>query len=221
MQKFRKITIPKQRLADKVYQQILNALHNGDIAPNEKIVQDKLAEDFQISRTPIREALMRLEQEGVLVMADSRGFQIRQASPTDIRNIYQARKAIEGYCAGLLAIEAKWDRLEIIKTTVRENEAHRHENVHDYYEANLQIHRAFVEQTGNQYLLEMFDAMWNRSLSFHIFRGMGSEQLITSLTGHMALCEAIETGDGDVAAKAMRDHIDAGLELQLKAYSKK
>ena len=95
---FKKIEVTRLRLADQVYDQILHAIENGLIAPADRIVQEKLADELMVSRTPVREALLRLQQEGILTAVDRGGFTIRQATPREIIELYQAREAVEGYC---------------------------------------------------------------------------------------------------------------------------
>lgn len=217
MSSLRHINATNQRLAGKIYQRVLTAIQAGTIGPTERIVQEKLAEKLRVSRTPVREALFRLEQEGVLVIAGRGGFRIRHVSDRDVREIYQARKAIEGYGARTLAEAPDEPRIERLKAVIVKQESQTFASVADYYDANRTIHRAFIAETGNRYLLEMFDSMWNRSLSFHIFSSMSDTTLRQSLTGHMALLEAIRFGPPDRAAEAMFHHIDGGLSMQLAA----
>lgn len=216
---FEKIVVQRSRLADQVYEQILGAINSGLIAPSERIVQEKLAEQLQVSRTPIREALFRLEQEGTLVASGRGGFTIRVASRREVAELYQAREAVEGFCAGLL-VGADGATLDGIEKIILESETHSPRDEQSYYNANRLIHRAFVSATRNQYLLDMFDAMWNRSLSFGTFRTMGADQLEATLVGHMDLLAEVRNGDAARAEHAMREHIQHGMQLQFSALEK-
>ena len=216
---FKKIEVTRIRLADQVYDQILHAIENGLIAPADRIVQEKLADELMVSRTPVREALLRLQQEGILSAVDRGGFIIRQTTRREVMELYQAREAIEGYCCATLASTPEAADLTRIETVIHTNENATLDTVSQYYAANRQIHRAFVEATGNHHLLEMFDAMWNRSLSFQTFRLMKQPQLDLTLTGHLALLEAIRARDPRRAAEAMSTHIRDGMQLQLSVLS--
>ena len=103
MQGMQRIKINRPRLAEMVYEQIVSGLQSGEIAPDQRLHQEKLAEVLSVSRTPVREALLRLEHEGLLAPCTNGGFEIRQASPDEVRDIYQTRQAIEGFSAGLIA----------------------------------------------------------------------------------------------------------------------
>ena len=216
---FQKIKVPRIRLAEHVYNQILNVIDQGLIKPSDRIVQEKLAEQLQVIRTPIREALFRLEQEGVLTAEDRGGFTIRTATPSEVAEIYQARQAVEGHCAAILANEASAETLSEIQAIITQTESNNFSSFSQYYGANREIHQSFVAATGNKYLLEMFAAMWNRSQSFGIFRLLSPEQLCLTLTGHGLILDAIKTGDADLSRHVMCHHISEGKKLQMSAPS--
>lgn len=214
---FKSLSQPRQRLADQVYEQIMRAIRSGTISAKDRIVQEKLAEEFEISRTPVREALFRMEQEGILTVAGRGGFKIRQIGPDEITELYGARCAIEGYATRLLATindSALNDRLRAI---IADAEDLKNETVETYFEANLTVHRAIVEATENRYLLEFFDNIWNRGSSYTLFATIESVDLAESLGDHMALIDAIATGDAASAEEKMIAHIQNGQELQIKA----
>ncbi len=214
---FRSLSQPRQRLADQVYEQILQAIRDGSIVPSDKIVQEKLAEEFGISRTPVREALFRLEQERVLTASGRGSFSIRKINSTEIRELYGTRCAIEGYAARLLS-EMNDPKVNTrLREIITDAEDLKNDSVETYFKANYTIHRSIVEATGNRILLEMCDSMWTRGYSFTLFATIESVDLAKSLGDHLALIDAIETGDGTVAAEKMIAHIKDGRALQIEA----
>ncbi|MCZ4271253.1 GntR family transcriptional regulator [Maritalea porphyrae] len=217
MATFKKINAPRIRLADEVYTQIINAIHEGQISPDQRLVQEKLAAELEISRTPIREALLRLEQEGILTLSGRGGFIIRQIELEEVHEIYHTRAAIEGYAARLLTESGDEKLFKQIEAVITLEETRDLKTAADFYDANKNIHRAFVERTNNRYLLDMFDQMWNRGFSFHLFATIKEHELEKSLGEHQALCDALKAGDPAAAEMAMRAHINDGLDLQLGA----
>ncbi len=212
---FTAVNQPRIRLADQVYEQLLDAIQSGDIGPDDRLVQEKLAESFQISRTPVREALFRLEQEGVITAAKrSGGFKLRAFDSSEVEEIYIARAAIESECARRLALQNTPEQLQKLRKLVEKREAETKKSVKDYYEANHAIHKAITEAAGNRYLIEMSESCWNRGFSRRLFGAMTWPDVEKSISGHLLLIDAIETGDGDHAAKTMHDHVMDGLELQ-------
>lgn len=217
MQGLTKVTAVRPRLADLVYDQIVGGLKSGAINPNERLHQVKLAELLDVSRTPVREALLRLEQEGILHSSVNGGFEIRRVTPSEVRDIYQARQAVEGYCAGLLAQLDDGAVVEGLRSTIEVEESKQPETSSAFFDANRTIHRAFVATSGNAFLLESFDTIWNRSIAIQSFEKLDAPKLKATLTGHIDLLNDIRSDGFDHARRAMHDHIEDGCELQLAA----
>lgn len=214
---FKSLSQPRVRLADQVYDQIMQAIRDGTISSDDRIVQEKLAEEFEISRTPIREALFRMEQEGILEIAGRGGFRIRTLGQDEIAELYGARAAIEGFSARLLADADDSRACERLRKFITKAEDLKEDTVQAYFNTNMAIHRSFVEAAGNRYLLEFFDNIWTRGLSFTLFATIRESDLPKSLGDHLALVDAIEAGDGSFAAERMISHICEGKDLQIEA----
>ncbi len=214
---FKSLMQPRVRLADQVYDQIMQAIRDGSISADDRIIQEKLAEEFEISRTPIREALFRMEQEGILKVAARGGFRIRRLDNSEISELYGARAAIEGFAARLLADANEPDTIIKLRKRVSDAEDLKEGSVQAYFEANMAIHRAFVEATENRFLLEFFDNIWSRGSSFTLFATLQDEDLPKSLGGHQSLIDAIESGDSALASEKMIAHICDGRDLQIEA----
>jgi len=207
----------RRRLADDVYQQILDAILSNEIGMDDQLVQEKLAAELEISRTPVREALLRLEQEGVLVTSPRGGFALRRISEDEAKEIYDVRAAIEGQAARLLASENDPRHHAHLRQVIEREENITSHTVQAYFAANRNIHRAIVELAGNRHLVEMFDNIWNKAVAFHLFSAIEEIDLAQSLGNHLDLVEAIETGDWRVAMSAVFDHIGDGFRLQTMA----
>ena len=213
----RKIETPRIRLADQVYDQLMDAIVAGEIGHGDRLVQERLADDLSISRTPVREALLRLEQERVLTTSPRGGFALRRITPAETAELYEARGAVEGQAARILATRAGPELIERLRAVVAREENIASPSVRAYFEANKAIHRALVEAVGNRYLTEMFDTIWNRAVAFRLFAAIETVDLAKSLGDHMRLVDAIATGDPGRALDAVIGHIADGLALQMAA----
>lgn len=207
----------RKRLADIVYEQLLEAIRSGSIGPDERLVQEKLAEQLQISRTPVREALLRLEQDGILVSAPRGGFSIYRMTDAEVDDLYQARAAVEGQSVRILASRNDPKVNRMLRRTIEREENISSPSVRAYFEANRNIHRKIVEVTGNRYLIDMFDNIWNRGVSYNLFAAIEKVDLSKSLGDHIRLVEAIESGNPTIAMEAIVDHIAHGFQLQIEA----
>ena len=166
---FKTLAQPRQRLADQVYDQIMEAIRDGTITTEDRIVQEKLADEFGISRTPVREALFRMEQEGILDVAGRGGFKIRAIAGDEIKELYETRCAIEAFAARLLAQRNNKPTCDRLREIIAEAEDLQNKTTKAYFNANRTVHRAIVEASDNRFLLEVFDNLWNRGSSFTLF----------------------------------------------------
>ena len=213
---FKSLSQPRPRLADQVYEQIMLAIRNGEIGADDRIVQEKLAEEFEISRTPVREALFRMQQEGILTVAGHGGFRIRRIEDEEIRELYESRCAIEAFAARLLAQRNDKTLNDRLRAIIAEAEDIKDRSVEAYFDANRVIHRSIVEAAENRFLLEFFDNLWNRGSSFTLFATIQEDALARSLGDHMALIDAFETGNDSFATEKMITHITEGYYLQVE-----
>ena len=214
---FRAIEQDRARLAEEVYRQILDAVIQGDLRPGERIVQERIADEIKVSRTPIREALLDLEREGILTRAGAAGFMVRTVTVQDDRDIYQTREAIEGHATRLVAERRDEASLRRIERTIETEESMSVGSVEEYFHANRLIHRGIVEETGNEYLLRSFDRIWNRASSFRIFAAIETADPGASLGEHREVFLAVRDKAPVEAGEAMVIHIRDGLDLQLGA----
>ena len=116
---FTRLAQNRTRLADNVYEQILSAILSGEIMPGERLIQETIASQIDVSRTPVREAFLRLEREGVLEAAGRGGFQIRNITEQEMKDLYLAREAVEGFAAKLLAGALSQEQAQNIEAAVR------------------------------------------------------------------------------------------------------
>ena len=209
------IKTERRRLADEVYDQLVEAIMDQEIGKDDRLVQERLASQLQISRTPVREALMRLEKEGVLEVANSGGFRLARMNEEEVRQLYQARAAIEGQAARILAANGEPGDFAALRDMIRREEALTDPTTRDYFAANRNIHRAFVDMAGNKFLLDMFDMIWGKAMAFHLFSTIENVDLSRSLGNHLALVDALETGDRTRALEAFTKHIQDGFDLQI------
>jgi len=204
----------RRTLADEAYQRITAAMLSGALAPGSRLVMDVLAEELMISRTPVRDALRRLEQEGLIEPAGRRGFVIREIDAEEIRQTYQAREAIEGYAARLAAKRGDLAAADVSKALEEARELDIETPVGSYL-ANRLVHRAIVEASENRILLDLFDDLWSRGRAHQIYAGCfrGDDSYAALKRKHQPIIRALKASDGDAAETAMVSHLREGLAL--------
>ncbi len=204
------------RLAAEVYDRLVEALVQGTVNPGDRLIQDRLAEDLDVSRTPVRDALLRLKEEGVVEPSGRRGYVVRSLSEADVRDLYGARDAVEGHAAALVAGLGE-DALVEVRAALTQATARKLRSSRDSFEANRLFHRTVVEVTRNLYLLNFFDAIWGRAISalaYHDFYVHSPHDEFVA--EHEALIDELAAGDSDRARRAMTEHIAWGLERTVR-----
>ncbi len=205
------------RLAEDVYQQILSAIINGQFAPGERLIQEKIANQINISRTPVREALLRLEQDGILELSGRKGFMIRKISDRELVELYGVREAVEGYAAYMVAGNRTPEKLAAIRDAVEAEFELSERNLEAEFRCNRHIHRTIVEQADNRVLLDLFDSIWGRGISLWLFAATRTNPAQTDPDVHRRLLRVLETGRPDEARSAMTTHVREGLSQHPKA----
>lgn len=202
-------------LAAEVYERLLDALMDGRLRPGDRLVMDRLAEELDVSRTPVRDALLRLHREGIVEPADRRGYVVRSVADSEVHHFYEARMAVEGFAAELVARSgpAIWRKLQSfldelgaeIPTTTRAS-----------FDANRRFHRRLVELADNDYLVDMFDGIWNRTSTGLTFRDFSAaNEYDDFVPEHRRLLKALRGANREEARKVMVDHICSGLDRTL------
>ncbi len=202
-------------LADAAYQAIVGAVMAGDIGPGHRLIMDQLAEQLEISRTPVRDALHRLEREGLIEPTGRRGFVVRVLDDDEISQIYAAREAIEGYAARILVEYGQIpDWFEQFSRSLDEAVIVQDGSPAGAFAANRLVHRRVVELTGNRFLLTSFDSLWGLGLAVFAFvqRFPVDPETDNVRADHEALLEAFASGDPDRSQQIMVGHIRAGFE---------
>ncbi|WP_395703751.1 GntR family transcriptional regulator [Aquabacterium sp.] len=196
-----------QDVAERLRQQIFSR----ELEPGSWIDEQKLAQDFGISRTPLREALKVLAVEGLVTMKMRRGAYVTEMSAEDVTQIYHLLGLMESDAAGLVAGHATAAQLaelralhERLEKNVRQRDA--------FFATNEQFHMKLLEVAGNRWTQQIVtDLRKVMKLNRHhsLFK---QGRLADSLAEHRALMAAIEQRDAAGAVKLMRMHFDSGLE---------
>jgi DNA-binding GntR family transcriptional regulator len=194
---------------DWAYGGLRQRILKGSLRPNQRLVEAELADALELSQTPIREILQRLEQED-LVESTRRGWIVREHSQDEIKDIYEARAALEGYAARLAAERAVDHELQTIKSINSRRGATLRETLLKY---NDGFHRAVVQASHNLRLLQLFQSNHEYYFNYRTARLYSEEESSVSLEGHSVIVDALMRRDSDAAEDAMRYHIMFAYEV--------
>jgi DNA-binding GntR family transcriptional regulator len=193
-------------LREQVYDILREDLEAGVLAPGQTIKLDEMAGRLGISRTPLREALLRLEQEGFVTIKPRSGITVRILTEEDIRNLYQMIGALE---ASVLLTEQKaltTDRIAAMRGFNEQMQAAVAAGDFDsYYRANLALHDSYLELSANRELVRQVTVMKQRLYDFPRKRNFLRDWEEASCGEHELIVAALERGDHREAARLVRD----------------
>ena len=196
------------------YGLILEAIDSGIYRPGARLVESELAERFGVSRTPIREALQRLETQGML-SRDGRSLIVASLDHNQLAELYMVRAELEGLAARLAARHATDEEIRVLGDMVAEDHALK-DNQTALARANRRFHKQVHLASHNRYLVAQLELV-HRSMALLASTSLAVEgRGETALAEHAAIVEAIAQGDGDAAYSALRQHISKAFETRLR-----
>lgn len=205
--------------ADFVTDRIMEKIRLGIYQQGDRLVEDTLAKEFNISRTPVREALGRLLSRGLLEVSGSRAITVKRLDRQQIVELYEMRAVIEGASARLAAKHSSRAEIYSIRE-ILENSNPQGQTAKFYAQKNTELHQAIVAAAHNHYLQQVSRVL-NESLWLLAETTFALEDRHnTAYAEHLAIVEALEQGDQDAAEIAARNHIELSLRARLSIGSK-
>jgi DNA-binding GntR family transcriptional regulator len=214
------VTAPKRAatisLVDDAYEQIRRRILDNAWPPGHRALEQEVALALGMSRTPVREALMRLQNEGLVEVIPRHGMRVLPVSPNDMREIYQILTALECMAAELLAQrKPSGKELEpLVAATKAMDKALKAGDLEAWAAADESFHKQLVELAGNRQLQATVMNYWDRAHRARMVTLRLRPKPVNSTREHRVLVDRIAAGDADGAAQLFRAHRQrAGREL--------
>ncbi len=197
------------------YSMILEAIDVGVYKPGDRLVESDLAERFGVSRTPIREALQRLETQSLLVR-DGRSLIVSSLDHNQMSELYVVRIELEGLAARLAARHATPEETQVLREMVT-TDGTLVDDSGALARANRRFHKQIHLASHNRYLVQQLDLV-HRSMALMATTSLAVEgRGPVALSEHDAIVTAIENRDEDAAYAALKDHISKAFITRLKS----
>ena len=206
-----------QEVAERLRQRIFA----HELTPGTWIDEQKLAEQYGISRTPLREALKVLASEGLVELKPRRGCYVTEISRQDLDDIFPLMAMLEGRCAAEAVAKAGAGDIEALKDIHERLEAAaRDGRIDAFFEANQEFHRKIQELSGNRWLLSVIQDL-RKVLKLSRLHSLSLEgRLQQSLDEHRRIVAALSARNAEEAEKLMHDHLLSGREALVKMEAK-
>lgn len=204
---------PKSPQKD-AYHMILEAIDTGLYPAGTPLVESELADRFGVSRTPIREALQRLETQGLLTR-DGRSLVVARLDHSQLSELYVVRGTLEGLAARLAARHATAEELAVLRDMLAADQALTDDPA-AMSRANRRFHKQIHLASHNRFLIRQLDLV-HQSMALLASTSLAVEgRTADTLREHEAIVDAIARGDGGAADKALCDHISKAFIIRLR-----
>ncbi len=202
-------------LQKDAYSLILEAIDAGVYKPGDRLVESELADRFGVSRTPVREALQRLETQSMLTR-DGRSLIVASLDHNQLAELYAVRTELEGLAARLAARHATEEEIRVLRGMVDEDSALLGGDPRALSRANKRFHKQIHLASHNRFLVQQLDLV-HRSMALMATTSFAAEgRDSVGLAEHEAIVRAIEARDGEAAYQALRGHISKAFETRLR-----
>ena len=201
-------------LREIVYEELKRQIMIGEIPPGTRMMEVELADDMGVSRTPIREAIRKLEKEGLVSIEPRRGAYASEISIKDMVDVLEVREFLEGMAAGLASKRITEEETEAIKHAVEAyRDAVESGNTEEIIREDEIFHKLIVDCSGNKTLIQMINQVQELALRFRYIYYEDFSRYKNMPNEHQEILDAVLSGDPEVARKVADEHV-----LRLKEF---
>jgi DNA-binding GntR family transcriptional regulator len=187
---------------------IRDAILDGRLAPGQRLKEEELARELGVSRTPVREALLLLQTEGLVELAPRRGARVRSYAVDDLDDVYQLRAVLEGYAARRAATRISADDLTLLdKSCRRFEQLAAGDDLRELVKENLSFHNLVLDAAASARLGRMVRKVIEIPLVYKSFYWYSPEQKLISEHYHKQLTHALRVRDAERAELIMKEHV--------------
>ena len=208
----------QQASGELAYDALLTAIRAGEYAPGDRLREEDVGERLKLSRTPVREALRRLEAEGIVEHRPRQGATIRQLGHAEVVELYEMRAVLERTAAEMAAKHgsaAEFDTLEALNRQIAEER----ENPARAAAINQDFHRGLYLACRNRFLLDAARALNNSLLLLGPTTFSDAARIDVVTAEHAAIIAALRAGDVEAAGQQAEAHLNTSLRVRLGALS--
>lgn len=196
------------RRSEQLGEEIEERIVTGQYRPGMRLDEQDLADEFGVSRTPIREALIHLASAGMIEMRPRRGAIVAQASATRLCEMFEVMAELEAMCGRLAARRiTPAEQAELLEAHRACEVARDADDPDAYYHLNEVFHQRIYQASHNSFLAEQADALHRRLRPYRRLQLRVRNRMKTSYSEHQAIVDSILSGDGDAAADRLQRHV--------------
>jgi DNA-binding GntR family transcriptional regulator len=196
-------------LNQKVYRVLKESIIKGFLEPGTKLLENKIAEEMQVSRTPVREAMQKLAAEGFVKTTPNQTMIVIEVSPEDVKEVLQIRGVLEGLAARIAAKKINRQEIDELENVVTQMSLHlTKENLSSYCKVDDEFHNLILNICGNKWIVQIRDNLGSFIYRFRIKSLSVPGRLKHSLEEHQAIMESLREHDSAEADRLSQVHME-------------
>lgn len=196
-------------LRDVVFNTLRRSILTGELKPGERLMEIHLADKLGVSRTPIREAIRKLELEGLVTMIPRRGAEVAQITEKHLRDVLEVRRALDALAVELACERITDAELESLKDACDNFEKETKQgNANRLAGADVAFHDIILNASGNERLVQMISNLSQQMYRYRLEYVKDETSYERLIAEHVAIYEAIRDRNGRAGAEAIKNHID-------------
>jgi len=209
-------------LTNRALKEIRDAIRNGKLKPGERLVEMQLAEEMQISRFPIREALRYLEKEGLVETKPFKGTHVARFTERDMEELYSLRSSLEELAVRILIENLDGKKIKMLETIIQSmQKASQTGNLDQMISEDLRFHQTVCELSGHRKLLGVWQTLESQLQVFLNIEKDFFETAYQYVATHDPIMEAIKKRNVETAEKAIREHLGLAMRIIREGYWEK
>ena len=196
-------------LRDVVFESLRTAILEGKLKSGQRLMEVQLAEQLGVSRTPIREAIRKLELEGLVIMLPRKGAYVADMSFKDLIDVLEIRASLEGLAASLASGRRRDEDIEGLEKLAREfEESVKSGDIEEVLKKDVEFHEYIFSLANNKKLHQIINSLWEQVHRFRVTYVSDYEASLSLVEEHNKILEAIKEGNCELAKIYATEHIE-------------
>jgi len=202
-----KINIDEYKpLRDLVFKNLRNSILNGDFYPGQRLMEIQIAQSLGVSRTPVREAIRKLELEGFVVMLPRKGAYVADISLKEIKEVLEVRASLEGLAAYLATDRISEDEIKHLEKIVKSMS--KDLSMEEFLMKDVEFHEYISKASSNKKLHSIINSLWEQVYRFRVTYISDDENIANIIKEHKLILEAIKSRNSSMAKRYAKEHIE-------------
>lgn len=212
----------KKTLSEIIYKDLKDKVVKGEVLTSQRLQEDNLAKDYKTSRTPIRDALRKMEQENIIEKLPYGGYQIREVNVEEIEEIFGIRSVLESYAASLATERISEVGIQRIGNIINMSQKAIDNVEYDaFIDLDSEFHRLLYEASESEHLLRILQHLWDYFIRYRKASFYSKLTMEVSLNDHRMIIEKMKAGEQRAVESLVKDHVNRALINQKKGLIKK